>query len=265
MHDALIAGQIALTLLLLAGAGSAMEGFARLMHTPLGYDPHNIVSVGIPLHKNALPAWAARAAYFEQLRASVAETPGVTMAAISSNATPPRNGSNLRFELLGKPSTDQQMGSINLVDSGYFPALRIPLLQGRLWNETENQNGAHVAVINQTLARSYFPNGDAIGHSVKLPDIESRPPEVLSAPGIADAWLTIVGIVADARNDGLRNPDQAGRLHSLHTQHERGHPDSGEIGRASPDTDARRREAGERSKSGAADLQQRRGPERLDL
>ena len=45
-----------------------MEGFARLMHTPLGYDPHNIVSVGVPLHKNAFPAWAARAAYFEQLR-----------------------------------------------------------------------------------------------------------------------------------------------------------------------------------------------------
>jgi len=206
IHDALIAGQIALTLLLLAGAGSAMEGFARLMHTPLGYDPHNIVSVGVPLHKNAFPTWAARAAYFEQLCASVAETPGVTMAAISSNATPPRNGSNLRFELLGKPSTDQQMGSINLVDPSYFPALRIPLLQGRLWSDTESQNAAHVAVINQTLARSYFPNGDAVGHSVKLPDIESRPPEVLSAPGIADAWLTIVGIVADARNDGLRNP-----------------------------------------------------------
>jgi len=206
IHDALIAGQIALTLLLLAGAGSAMEGFARLMHTPLGYDPHNIVSVGVPLHKNAFPTWAARAAYFEQLCASVAETPGVTMAAISSNATPPRNGSNLRFELLGKPSTDQQMGSINLVDPAYFPALRIPLLQGRLWSDTENQNGAHVAVINQTLARAYFPNGDAVGHSVKLPDIESRPPEVLSANGIADAWLTIVGIVADARNDGLRNP-----------------------------------------------------------
>src|ERR1700738_2063209 len=206
MHDALIAGQIALTLLLLAGAGSAMEGFARLMHTPLGYAAHNSVSVGGRLHKNAFPAWAARAAYFERLRASVAETPGVTMAAISSNATPPRNGSNLRFELLGKPSTDPQMGSINLVDPAYFPALRIPLLQGRLWSETENQNGARVAVINQTLARSYFPNGDAVGHSVKLPDIESRPPEVLSAPGIADAWLMIVGVVADACNDGLRNP-----------------------------------------------------------
>ena len=66
-----------------------MEGFVRLMHTPLGYDPHHVMSVGIPLHENSYTTWAARAAYFEQLRAKVAETPGVTMAAISSNATPP--------------------------------------------------------------------------------------------------------------------------------------------------------------------------------
>ncbi|WP_263417982.1 FtsX-like permease family protein [Terriglobus albidus] len=111
---------------------------------------------------------------------------------------------------LGKPATDQELGSLNLVNSGYFPTLRIPLLQGRLWNETENRNGAHVALINQTLARSYFPNGDAVGHSLKLLGIESRPPEVLSVPGIADAWLLIVGVVGDARNDGLKNPVKPG-------------------------------------------------------
>jgi predicted permease len=205
-HNALIAGQIALTLLLLAGAGSAMEGFVRLMHQPLGYDPHNVMSVGIPLHDNSYTSWAARASYFEQLRAKAAETPGVIMTAISSNATPPRNGWNLRFEILGQPALEQQMGSINLVNPGYFVALRIPLLQGRLWDETENHSGAQVAVINRTLAQRYFPNGDAIGQSVKLPGIEDRPPEILSAPNIADSWLRIVGIVEDARNDGLRNP-----------------------------------------------------------
>jgi hypothetical protein len=102
-HNALIALQIALTLVLLAGAGSAMQGFLRLMHTPLGYDPHHVMSVSIPLHENSYTTWAARAAYFEQLRAKVAETAGVTMAAISSNATPPRNGWNSRFEILGSP------------------------------------------------------------------------------------------------------------------------------------------------------------------
>src|SRR2546429_3379417 len=111
-----------------------------------------------------------------------------------------------RFEILGKPGMEQPMASINLVNPGYFAVLRIPLLQGRVWNETENHDGAHVAVINRTLAQRYFPNGDAIGHLVKLPTVEDRPPEVLSAPNIADSWLQIVGIVEDARNDGLRNP-----------------------------------------------------------
>ncbi len=205
-HSTLIAGQIALTILLLAGAGASMEGFARLMQTPLGYDPHHVMSVFIPLHENSYTTWASRSAYYEQLRAKVADTPGVTAAAISTNATPPRNGREMRFEILGRPPVEQQMGLINFVGEGYFRTLHIPLLQGRLWSEAENHEGAHVAVINQTMARLYFPNGDAIGHSIKVPGIENRPPIVLSAADIADTWLQIVGIVGDDRDAGLRDP-----------------------------------------------------------
>src|SRR5947207_14226332 len=140
------------------------------------------------------------------MRAKVAETPGVRMAAISSNATPPRNGGKTQFEILEKPSTEEQMTSVNLVSPGYFPVLRIPLLQGRIWSETENQNGSHITVINRTLAQRYFPNGNAIGSSVKLPNIEDSPPTILSAPRMAESWLLIVGIVDDARNDGLGDP-----------------------------------------------------------
>lgn len=186
-----------------------MEAFVGLMHKPLGYDPHNVMSIAIPLHDGAFTTWAARAAYFEQLRAKVAETPGVTMAAISSNATPPRNGWDSRLEILGKPATEEQVGSINLVSPGYFAELRIPLLHGRIWTETENHDGAHVAVINRTFAKRYFPNDDAIGHSVRLPGLEDNPPTVLSATKIADAWLPIVGVVEDARNAGLRDPIKA--------------------------------------------------------
>ena len=208
-YDVLIGGQIALTLLLLAGAGSAMEGFVRLLHMRLGYDPHNVMSVGIPLHENTYTTWSARAAYFEQLRAKVAETPGVTVAAISSNATPPHNGDIMRFEILGQPATEEQMGSFNLVDPGYFAALRIQLLEGRVWDETENHRGAFVAVINRTLAQRYFPHGSAVGHSVKVPGIEDRPPQNVSAPKVADSWLQIVGVVEDAKNDGLQEPIKA--------------------------------------------------------
>jgi predicted permease len=204
-HDVLIALQVALALLLLASAGTAMKGFAKLIHEPLGFDPHNVMAIGIPLHENSYGVWRARVTYFEQLRAKIAETPGVNSAAISTDATPPRNGWIMGFYLLGKPETNPPLGSINLVSREYFETLRIPLLQGRIWNSAENYNGAHLAVINRTLAQRYFPNGDAIGHALKMPGLEGNPGTLLSPPNIGDAWLQIVGIVEDARNDGLRN------------------------------------------------------------
>jgi predicted permease len=66
LHGALVAGQIALTLLLLTAAGTAIDGFVRMMRVPLGYDPHNVVSVGVRLHENTLTSWEARVTYFEQ-------------------------------------------------------------------------------------------------------------------------------------------------------------------------------------------------------
>ena len=205
LHNGLIAGQIALTLLMLAGAGAAIEGFVRMMHRPLGYDPHNVMSVGIPIHDGTYKTWAERAPYFEQLRAAVAEVPGVSMAAISSNATPPSNGFNTKFEILGQPSGQDQQAQINLVSPGYFTVLHIPLMQGRFWDEAENHRAAAVMVINQALAKRYFPNGDAIGHSLKMPEVTARPPYLLLAPG-DDGPFLVVGVIADKLDDGLANP-----------------------------------------------------------
>lgn len=201
----LIAGQIALTLVMLAGAGAAMRGFLHLLHTPLGYDPHNIMSVGIPVHDGSYPTWAARAAYFEALRNKVAVVPGIRMVAISSNATPPSNGWNTGIEIIGKPPKDDQKVRINFVSPGYFSILRIPLAQGRFWDETENHNAARVVVINETMARHYFPDGSALGHSIRIPDMRNEPPFALAAPR-NDLPLLIIGIAADKRDDGLRNP-----------------------------------------------------------
>jgi predicted permease len=214
-HSMLITAQVALTLLLLAAAGSSMKGFALLIHQPLGYDPHNVMSIAIPLRASSYGTWTARAAYFEQLREKVAETPGVITAAISTDATPPRNGWTMGFEVLGKPmapgagavfdSSGSEIGSVNLISPEYFACLRIPVLQGRIWSDAENNKGAHVAVINRTLAQRYFPNGDAIGHSLRSGGLEGNPATVLSPPNIGATWFQIVGIVGDARNDGLRS------------------------------------------------------------
>ena len=205
MHTGLIAGQIALTLLLLTAAGAAIQGFSRMMQRPLGYDPHHVMSVGIPVHENTLNAWAERAAYFTQLRERVAVTPGVISAGISSNATPPSNGWTQPFEILGKTGAEQQEARANFVSPEYFTILHIPLIEGRLWEQSEVSRGATLALVNQTFVRRYFPGEDVLSRSVRLPRLTGQPPYQLSATG-SDGWLQIIGVVGDALDDGLDKP-----------------------------------------------------------
>src|SRR5467141_3451693 len=204
-HSVLIAGQIALTLLLLAGAGVAMQGFVRLMRVDLGYDPHNTMSVGIPVHDNTYTTWEARRTYFNQLLQKVAAMPEVVSAGLSTNATPPSSGWEQRFEISGKPVAEQQRARINFISFEYFTVLHIPLLQGRIWDESETMHGSRLALINQTLARQYFSNGDAIGSEIRVPQMKGEPPFQLAVAG-SDNWFQVVGIVGDSRNDGLRDP-----------------------------------------------------------
>jgi predicted permease len=175
-----------------------------MMNTKLGYDPHNIISLGIPVHENTFKTWGERSAYFEQLREKVAAVPGVEIAGISTNATPPSNGNTTKFEILGKPSTEERPGRINFVSPEYFPALKIELAQGRIWDDAENRRAAQVIVINETFAQKYFPTGGALGSSIKVP-MQEAPPFNLVAPG-GDGWLRIIGVIEDKRDDGLSKP-----------------------------------------------------------
>jgi predicted permease len=205
LHSTLIAGQIALTLLLMTAAGAAIEGFVRLMHVNLGYNPHNIMSVGIPIHENTFSTWAERSNYFTQLRDKIAALPDVLSTAISTNATPPDSGWDQPFDLQGKTASEDQKASVNMVDSRYFSALEIPLKRGRLWDETELQHGALMAVVNETFVKRYYPTGDILGRSLKIPSLKSEPPNRLTAPG-ADGWLQIIGVTRDALDDGIDKP-----------------------------------------------------------
>ncbi len=205
MHTGLIAGQIALTLLLLSGAGAAIQGFSRMMRRPLGYDPHNVMSVGIPIHENTLNTWAERAAYITQLRDRVAAIPGVISGGISTNATPPSNGWTQPFDILGKNASAQQEARANFVSPEYFTILHIPLIEGRLWEPSEVSRGATLVLVNQAFARRYFPGEDTLNRSLRIPRLTSQPPNRLDAKG-SDGWLQIIGVVADALDDGLDKP-----------------------------------------------------------
>ncbi|MGB6684885.1 MAG: ABC transporter permease, partial [Candidatus Acidiferrum sp.] len=204
-HNIMVGAQVALTLLMLAAASAAGKGFVKLVDTDLGYDPHFAMSVPIPVHENTHMSWQDRAEYFEQLRARLAAMPEVEMAGISSNATPPSNGNDNKIEIMGRADAEKPTVRVNFVSPEYFPLLRIPLAQGRIWDHAETMRGAPLAIINETMAREFWPNGNAIGQELRTDGLKAELPFAPAAPG-SDGWLQIVGIVGDARDDGLRNP-----------------------------------------------------------
>lgn len=191
-HTVLIAGQIALTLLLMTAAGAAIEGFLHMMRIPLGYDPHNVMSVGIPVHDNTYKTIAERVNFYEQLRDKIGGLPDVLSTGISTNATPPNNGWDQPFELMGRPSAEGQQARINFVDPGYFRTLQMPLRQGRIWDQTEMMHSAPLVLVNESFAKRYFPDGDILGHSLKIPTLKAEPPYTPAAPG-SDGPLQVVG------------------------------------------------------------------------
>jgi predicted permease len=203
-HGTMVAAQVALTLLMLTAAGAAAKGFLRLVNTDLGYDPHNTMSVPIPIHENTHVTWKDRSEYFEQIRTRIAAMPQVIAAGISTNATPPSSGWTQPMEVMGNSGSEKPEVHVNFVSPEYFPVLRIPLAQGRLWDHAETMRGGLLAVINQTMARQLWPNGDAIGHQVRIPALKDQPPYQRAVAG-SDGWMQIIGIVADSRDDGLRN------------------------------------------------------------
>ena len=204
-HRVMVAAQVALTLLLLSAASAAGKGFLRLLKADLGYDPHAALSVPIPIHENTHVSWKDRSEYFEQIRAAIAGMPEVVSAGISTNATPPDSGWDTRFEIFGSAASEKPEARVNYISPEYLQVLHIPLSEGRIWDHTETMRGASVAVVNQTMARQYWPHGDAIGHQVRIPAMKDESPYSPAATG-ADGWLQIVGVVADVRDDGLRNP-----------------------------------------------------------
>ncbi|MGC1295960.1 MAG: ABC transporter permease [Alloacidobacterium sp.] len=203
-HAVLIAGQIALAMVLLTASASAIQSFRQVLHADLGFDPHNVVDYSVPVHKNSYTTWESRANYFQQLRDKVAETPGVIDTSLALRV-PPYSPWDLPIEILARNSLGSQTANIDFVDSHFFSILHIPLLQGRLWEPAETQHGARLAVVNKEFARRYFPNGDAIGHSVRIPRLQNHPPAEFAVDG-SDSWLPIIGVVGDARNDDIDKP-----------------------------------------------------------
>jgi predicted permease len=205
VHRLLIAGQVALTLLLLTGAGAAMRAFVERTHTPLGFDPDHVLSMNVGFPKGSNPTWQARLNAQEQIRKAITEVPGVDTATVSNSWFPPFGGFRAPVEVQGKPALTDAQVILALSSPLEFLTLRIPLLEGRIFDEAEVVRGAHVAVVNQSFVKQFLPEGSAIGKSVRSSRLKVEQPNLVSAQ-TPDDWLQIIGVVGDARNDGLDHP-----------------------------------------------------------
>jgi len=204
-HNLLIGGQVAITMLLLVGAGAATRAFMKLYHTPLGYDPEHVISFQLVPPRGAYPTWEKRANASEQLREAVGRTPGVTSVAISTSWLPPFNGFDAPVEIEGRPSAQDQPASLTLISPQLFSVLRMPLLAGRIFNDAESLHAAHLALVNQAMVRHYFGGENPIGQHVRSTKLKVDQPELLCAEN-PDGWLEIIGVVADAHNEGIDKP-----------------------------------------------------------
>ena len=206
-HHLLLAAQIALTVLLLAGTGATVRVLIGLYRTSLGYDPHDVIVATINLPENTYREWAGRATFYERLRDRMAEVPQVESVALATySGIPPLSGQRSVVEVPGRDTPGDEAPIVQRISADYFSTMKIPLSRGRVWSDSERGGTPHVAVVNQTMARAWWPDESAIGRRVRMPDYVKPPnPFRLAAPG-SDGWFEIVGVVGDTPNVGLHDP-----------------------------------------------------------
>ncbi|HLY43569.1 MAG TPA: ABC transporter permease [Terracidiphilus sp.] len=199
-HRLLLTGQVTLTVLLLAGSGATVRELGRLLHENLGYEPQNLASANLVLKEGSHHEWADRVAYFEQIRNAIARDPEVVSAAIGH--LPP---SIIDSTPIAIPGLDGSEGHVSeqQVSREYFSTLGTRLLAGRVWTPAEIAHAAHLALINESMRRRYWPSANPIGQTIVLNNgIANGNVWRLVAPG-DDQHFRIIGMVADTPNRGL--------------------------------------------------------------
>jgi len=213
-HRLLIAGQVALTLLLLAGAGGAIRAFLAKVHTPLGFEPDHVISMDVAFPKGANPNWQERINQNEIVRQAVAQTPGVAEAGVSTTWFPGFGGYSAKIEIQSKPTLTDSQAVLTLISPQLLSALRIPLLRGRIFDDAESRRAAHLAMVNQAFVKQYLGDLEPIGQSVRSPMLKIEQPNLLSAQS-PDDWLEVVGVVGDAKKRWIGSPREAGVIFAL--------------------------------------------------
>jgi predicted permease len=192
-RSVLVAAELALALVLLIGSGLMVKAFWKLQEVNAGFRPDHVLSMRLALPGTAYRDGAAVRPFFQTLYERVNGLPGVIAAAGASGLPPnrPINANDTLIEgFVPKPNGPiQNIDYYNFVGSRFFETIGARLVDGRFFNAGDGANSTPVMVVNQTLARTYWPDESAIGHRMK--------------PGGSTNWFTIIGVVADMKNAGL--------------------------------------------------------------
>jgi len=190
----LVAAQVSLALVLLVGAGLLVRSLARLLAVDPGFDPAHVATTHIALPELTYPQPDRQAAFWNQLLERLRARPGIQVAGVVTFLPLAGLGAATGFTVVGQPPPAPGRGpttDIRIADPGFFRAMRIPLLRGRLFTSADAPGATEVAVVNETLARRTWPGEDPIGKRVKV------------SWAHPDAEVTIVGVVGDVRYQGL--------------------------------------------------------------
>ena len=165
MRDALVVAQVALSFVLLIGAGLLVRSLWELQSVDTGFDPSRVIAAEVSLPPDRYKSRAEIAQFWTQLLERVRAIPGVESAA-ATTLFPLRGGGDTYFYIEGQPpATDAQKmnATVSIVTEGYFTTMRIPLIAGRVFGATDRSDGSGVMVINEGLARRLFGAAGAVG------------------------------------------------------------------------------------------------------
>src|SRR5467141_364018 len=199
LRQSLVTAQIAISLILLAGAGLLLRSLWKLEAVSLGMDTQHVISAKIDLAEYRYPDATKQLAFFHQVEARLKQAPGIMRLAIS-DTLPPSGGMRATFlssiEIPGHGKFSEGTGGMigyRYVTPGYFPALGIPILHGRSFSEEDRSPAEKPVILGEALAKRLFSNGeDPLGKSFRFAS--------------QSTWRTVVGVAGDVKNNGLAAP-----------------------------------------------------------
>lgn len=199
LRRALVAAEVALSVMLLVGAVLLLQSFARLQEVNPGFNPRGVMTATIALNAERYREPEQAVGFFRRFLDELQRAPGVAAAGITSSL--PLSGHNQGIYMLAESGAVTRLADAPIVwfrrvSAGYFRAMEIPLLRGRLFDASEARN-ARTVIVNQQMASRYWPGEDPIGRRIRVPARDPQAP----AP-----WLTVVGVVGSIHHMALATP-----------------------------------------------------------